>query len=184
MKCMTDVAMGMHYLCERGLIHRVSIHARDKTVETHHNNNYFVLQDLAARNVLVDKNETCKVSDFGLLREVPKDKEIYISQGGGDSPVRWMAPESFNDNIFSEASDVWSYGVLQWEMFNPNKTPYHDLQTIQMVVNVSNGYRLPIPRGCPGLAKKIMRACWKQDPKERPTFLLISNLLTARDRLT
>ena len=120
MKCMSDVAMGMHYLCEKGLIHRVRYYHKEFSKL------YVTMQDLAARNVLVDKNRTCKVSDFGLLREVPKDESIYVSQGGGQSPLRWMAPESISDNIFSEASDVWSYGVLQWEMFNPNKNPYHD----------------------------------------------------------
>ena len=141
------------------------------------------MQDLAARNVLVDENRTCKVSDFGLLREIPKDESIYVSQSGGQSPLRWMAPESISEKIFSEASDVWSYGVLQWEMFNPNKNPYHDLRTEQMIMKVASGYRMPSPRGCPELARKIMRACWEHDPKKRPTFLNISTLLSARDRL-
>ena len=138
-------------------------------------------QDLAARNVLVDKNETCKVSDFGLLREVPKDNTIYVSTYQGPSPLRWMPPESINNRIFSPASDVWSYGILQWEMFNPEKEmPYHNLNDVQMVIRVSEGYRMPIPRGCPGLAAKIMRACWQHEPSNRPSFLLISNLLTQR----
>ena len=125
----------------------------------------------------------CKVSDFGLLRGIPKDEEVYVSQSGGQSPLRWMAPESISDNIFSEASDVWSYGVLQWEMFNPDKNPYHDLQTAQMVAMVAGGYRLPIPRHCPTLAAKIMKGCWDQNPAKRPTFLLISQLLASRDRI-
>jgi tRNA A-37 threonylcarbamoyl transferase component Bud32 len=161
MKCMTDVAMGMHYLSERGLIHR----------------------DLAARNVLVDENKTCKVSDFGLLREVPRDKRVYVSQNDGQSPLRWMAPESITDNIFSPATDVWSYGILQWEMFFPHRNPYHDMDNTQMVAKVSCGYRMAIPRGCPPLVVKIMRACWEHDPKERPNFLLISNLLTRREQI-
>ena len=125
----------------------------------------------------------CKVSDFGLLREVPKDKNVYVSQNEGQSPLRWMAPESINDNIFSSASDVWSYGILQWEMFFPDRNPYHNMQTTQMVAKVSRGYRMPIPRGCPSLAAKIMRACWAHNPKERPTFLQISNLLAQRHKL-
>ena len=137
------------------------------------------LQDLAARNILVDENETCKVSDFGLLREVPKDNSVYISSYHGPSPLRWMPPESIKDKIFSPASDVWSYGILQWEMFNPEKKmPYHNLNDMQMVVKVAEGYRMPIPRVCPGLAAKIMRACWQHEPSNRPSFLLISNLLT------
>ena len=184
MKCMSDIAMGMHYLCERGLIHRVSIYIiyRAFSYQTcHHKINF---QDLAARNVLLDENKTCKVSDFGLLREVPKDKNVYISQGDGPSPLRWMAPESITDNIFSPASDVWSFGVVQWEMFHPNKQPYYDMQTTKMIVKVANGYRMPIPRRSPPLVAKIMKACWQEDPDERPTFLLISNLLSSRDRLS
>ena len=113
-------------------------------------------QDLAARNVLVDENQTCKVSDFGLLREVPKEISV------------------------SPASDVWSYVILQWEMFFPEKIPYQDMEDMQMVTKVCKGFRMPIPRGCPGLAAKIMRACWQQDPENRPSFLLISNLLAQR----
>ena len=142
---------------------------------------YFILmQDLAARNVLVDANETCKVSDFGLLREVPKDNSIYVSQDYGPSPLRWMAPESVNDRIFTPASDVWSYGILLWEMYNPDKIPYYTLEDTQMIVKVASGFRMPTPRRCAPLAAKIMRACWQKNPKQRPSFLLVSNLLTQR----
>ena len=131
----------------------------------------------------MDENKTCKVSDFGLLREVPKDKNVYVSQSKGQSPLRWMAPESITDNIFTPASDVWSYGILQWEMFFPDKTPYHNMENAQMTAKVSSGYRMAIPRGCPPLVARIMRACWAHDPNDRPTFLLISDLLNRRDRL-
>ena len=178
MKSMNDVAMGMHYLGERGLIHRVC-HTTSITA----NQDSSLFQDLAASNVLVDKDRRCKVSDFGLLREVPKDDRVYVSQGDGSSPLRWMAPESITDNIFSTASDVWSFGVLQWEMYFPDQTPYPDMTTRQMVVKVTGGYRLATPRGSPPLIARIMRACWLQNPKDRPTFLRISNLLVRRDRL-
>ena len=133
--------------------------------------------------MLVDKNKTCKISDIGLLREIPKDKNVYVSENKGQSPLRWMAPESISNDIFSPASDVWSFGILQWEMFHPNKNPYHGMPTKQMVAKVSSGYRMAIPRGCPPLAAKIMRSCWAHDPNERPNFLLISDLLSRRDQL-
>ena len=143
-----------------------------------------LIQDLAARNVLVDREKRCKVADFGLLREVPKEEEcVYVSKGDGNSPLRWMAPESITENIFSPASDVWSYGILQWEMFYPNKSPYPDMTTTQMIARVTTGYRLAIPDGCPPLVASIMRACWHHNPKDRPPFLRISNLLIRRDRL-
>ena len=143
-----------------------------------------LIQDLAARNVLVDREKRCKVADFGLLREVPKEEEcVYVSKGDGNSPLRWMAPESITNNIFSPASDVWSYGILQWEMFHPNKSPYPDMTTTQMIAIVTAGYWLAIPDGCPPLVASIMSACWHHNPKDRPTFLCISNLLICRDRL-
>ena len=117
------------------------------------------------------------MSDFGFLREVPKDESVYVSQGDGSSPLRWMAPESIRDKVFSPASDVWSYGILQWEMFYPDKQPYPDMDTPQMITKVANGYQMPIPEECPELVVKIMKACWQMDPTKRPSFLLISNLL-------
>ena len=143
------------------------------------NNLAIFFQDLSSRNVLVDQNRTCKVSDFGLLREVPKDISVYVSQNIGPCPLRWMAPESINDRIFSPASDVWSYGILQWEMFYPHKLPYPDMEDTQVAARVTSGYRMYTPRGCPRLAGKIMRACWQHNPKDRPSFLLISNLLAS-----
>lgn len=131
---MIDVSMGMHYLSERGLVHRVRL--------TQHSLSHYILvslllvQDLAARNVLVGENETCKVSDFGLLRELPKDDSIYHMQTNVPCPVRWMPPESISDREFSPASDVWSFGVLQWEMFYPNKTPYEGLGNMEVAMKV------------------------------------------------
>ena len=75
----------------------------------------------------------CKVSDFGLLRELPKGDALYQSQSDYPWPIRWMAPESLGDRLFSQASDVWSFGVLQWEMFNPTELPYKALKTNQQV---------------------------------------------------
>ncbi len=93
-------------------------------------------QDLAARNVLVSESEICKVADFGLLRELPKDDSFYHMQTNVPCPVRWMPPESINDRKFSTASDVWSFGVLIWEMFNPTKTPYTGFSNIEVATKV------------------------------------------------
>jgi len=73
---------------------------------------------------MVGYDEVCKVGDFGLLRELPKDEDIYISLGKSLAPIRWMAPESLERREFSIASDVWSFGVLMWEMCQPTKLPY------------------------------------------------------------
>ena len=95
---------------------------------------------MAARNILVGENETCKVADFGLLRELPKDDSIYQMQTNVPCPVRWMPPESISQRKFSTASDVWSFGVLQWEMFNPKKTPYSTFGNMEVAMKVTKKY--------------------------------------------
>ena len=122
--------------------------------------------------------EVCKVSDFGLLREIPDGDEIYVATHNMPFPIRWMAPESLGDRVFSSASDVWSFGVLLWEMSNPTKNPYSEIKTnFQCALKVSNGYRLEIPHLYPEIVKSIMTSCWQHQPAKRPSFLLISTLL-------
>ncbi|KAL5457396.1 hypothetical protein EMCRGX_G034648 [Ephydatia muelleri] len=161
-KYMIDVAMGMHYISERGLVHR----------------------DLAARNVLVRENEICKVADFDLLRELPEElpeeNSIYEPTANAPLPVRWMATESIKGKKFSVASDVWSYGILMWEMFNPDKMPYPTFSNMECIMKVSEGYRLLLPRRTPPIVVKLMRACWHKQPEKRPSFLIISTLLTTK----
>ena len=119
----------------------------------------------------------CKVADFGLVHDA--QQELHASPSRGTSPVRWMAPESMSKGVFSTASDIWSYGILQWEMFNPHKLyPYPTLQNDEVVEKVIQGYPLPVPRHTPQMIVRIMKACWKIDPSLRPSFLLISKLLT------
>lgn len=137
------------------------------------------MQDLAARNVMVASNEICKVADFGLLRELPTDETIYIQSSKTPVPIRWMAPESIEKRQFSTASDIWSYGVLLWEMFQPTKLPYaehHD--NMQCAIAIIQGHRLQVPKSYPPMVERIMKACWHQEPQKRPSFLLISSLLT------
>lgn len=157
-KYMIDVAMAMSYISEKGLVHR----------------------DLAARNILVDDKELCKVGDFGLLRELPAGCDIYVSSSSDPLPCRWMALESLADGHFSVASDVWSYGILMWEMFKPSKVPYEELGPFQIVSKLKDGYRLPLPRGIPRVLGDVMKACWNKDPSKRPSFLLICTKLTMR----
>ena len=98
----------------------------------------------------------CKVADFGLVREVAKDTSVYIAQKPGLSPLRWMAPESLEKRVFSPASDVWSFGILVWEMFNSKKEyPYHDMHNQEMVIQVAKGYRLPTPRNVHPIVVRI-----------------------------
>ncbi|KAL5503422.1 hypothetical protein EMCRGX_G010370 [Ephydatia muelleri] len=149
-KYMIDIAMAMNYVSEKGLVHR----------------------DLAARNVLVDGDELCKVGDFGLLRELPADSDIYVPQSDDPLPCRWMALDSLTDRRFSVASDVWSYGVLMWEMFKPKKMPYKESNPFEIVSKLKDGYRLPLPRGIPRVLGDIMKACWKKRPKQETQLFI------------
>ena len=136
------------------------------------------VQDLAARNIMVGDNEQCKVADFGLLRELDDYKEVYTSSNTSMCPLRWMAPESVEYRQFSTASDIWSYGILLWEMFNPTEIPYSEFSNVQFPAKVVQGHTLPIPCQCPQTVAKIMKSCWHLIPSERPSFALISIVLT------
>lgn len=136
------------------------------------------MQDLAARNIMVGDNEDCKVADFGLLRELDDYQEVYISSNTSLCPLRWMAPESVEHKQFSTASDVWSYGILLWEMFNPTELPYSDLDDVQFAIKVAHGHTLSIPPQCPPIVAKIMKSCWNLIPSRRPSFAYICVLLT------
>ena len=176
---MLDIAMGMHYISEKGLIHRVSCQiAQDNIIMA---SKLILLQDLAARNIMVGKNEICKVGDFGLLREIPKDATPYVSTSKNSLfPLRWLAPESLAEREFSPASDVWSFGVVLWEMANPGAKPYGgELNEFECGLRVVGGMRLETPSVYPPTVQRIMKACWHKDPSKRPSFLLISSLLTS-----
>ena len=128
--------------------------------------------------MMVDDRETCKVADFGLLREIPKDNTIYLAMTEMPWPIRWMAPESLIDREFSPASDVWSFGVLLWEMYYPNRLPFDEFSNLQIPTKLLSGDRLSIPPAYPSDVASIMKACWQKKPEKRPSFLYISKILT------
>ena len=128
---------------------------------------------------MVGKNEICKVGDFGLLREIPKDSTSYIAKSSCLLPVRWMAPESLSEHEFSPASDIWSYGVVLWEMVNPGAKPYGEVVSeFECGLKIIGGLKPDIPTCYPCTVQKIMKACWHKQPSKRPSFLLVSSLLT------
>uniref|UniRef100_A0A1B6E4F9 receptor protein-tyrosine kinase n=2 Tax=Clastoptera arizonana TaxID=38151 RepID=A0A1B6E4F9_9HEMI len=142
-----QVARGMEFLSSKGIIHR----------------------DLAARNVLIGENQICKVADFGFARDVITS-HVYERKSEGRLPIRWMAPESLYDNIFSVKSDIWSFGVLIWEIVTLGSTPYPGLAAADVMRRVREGYRLDKPEHCRRELYNIMYYCWDSDPKERPNF--------------
>ena len=127
---------------------------------------------------MVNHDEICKVGDFGLLRKIPKDADVYIAKSEFALPIRWMAPESYTKKEFSPATDVWSFGVVMWEMYNPTKSPYEDMDNMECIIKVSQGTRLSIPELYPEIVRKIMKACWQMDASKRPSFMLCAALLT------
>lgn len=149
-----QVAKGMEYLSSKGIIHR----------------------DLAARNILVGENKTCKVADFGFARDVITS-HVYERKSEGRLPIRWMAPESLYDNIFTTKTDVWSFGILMWEIVTLGSTPYPGLAAAEVMRRVRDGYRLEKPEHCKREMYNIMYYCWDPDPNERPSFSELTCLL-------
>ncbi|XP_065670769.1 cytoplasmic tyrosine-protein kinase BMX isoform X7 [Hydra vulgaris] len=141
--------------------------------------NKFIHRDLAARNCLVGENSMIKVGDFGLARYVLDDE--YTASEGSKFPVRWAAPEVIEYTKFSSKSDVWSFGVLTWEVFTGGKSPYAMLNNYQVANEVRKGYRLEEPNNCPKDIYTLMCNCWHQTPERRPSFCSIKEHL---ERLT
>lgn len=127
----------------------------------------YVHRDLAARNILVGNNNTVKVADFGLSRAV---EDFYEAHEGAKFPIKWTAPEACLKNQFSIKSDVWSFGILLTELVTYGRVPYAGMNNKQVVEEVERGYRMPKPQLCPEKLYEIMKACWRNEPLERPTF--------------
>uniref|UniRef100_UPI00358E5829 insulin receptor-like n=1 Tax=Myxine glutinosa TaxID=7769 RepID=UPI00358E5829 len=132
----------------------------------------FVHRDLAARNCMVSDDYTVKIGDFGMARDV-YETDYYRKGGQGLLPVRWMAPESLKDGVFTTYSDVWSFGVVLWEIATLAEQPYQGMSNEQVLRFVVDGGTLSFPVGCADKLTRLMSMCWKNDPKMRPTFLEI-----------
>ncbi|XP_046746923.1 vascular endothelial growth factor receptor 3-like [Diprion similis] len=125
--------------------------------------------DLAARNILLSDNNVVKICDFGLSKSL-RDEENLTNNEGGPLPVKWMAIESLRDRVFSTKSDVWSYGIVLWELFSLGNTPYYGIRPHDMCQTLADGYRMERPKYAPQSLYDIMSRCWKEEPSERPSF--------------
>ncbi|KAL2104315.1 hypothetical protein ACEWY4_001183 [Coilia grayii] len=147
--CLVDmaaqVADGMCYLESQNSIHR----------------------DLAARNVLVGENYICKVADFGLARII---KEPFYLSADKKIPYKWCAPEAISHGRFSNKSDVWSFGILLYEIITYGGVPYPGFNTNEVYDHIIQGYRMPAPSNCPKFIYDIMFSCWSANPDDRPSF--------------
>lgn len=125
---------------------------------------HVVHRDLAARNVLLSENGEAKVADFGLAST---DGSTIDS---GKLPIKWTAPEALRHQQFSNKSDMWSFGVLLWEIYSFGRVPYPRIPLGEVVKHVEKGYQMESPEGCPAPVYNIMKDAWGLDPTDRPTF--------------
>ncbi|RXN28472.1 macrophage colony-stimulating factor 1 receptor-like isoform X1 [Labeo rohita] len=134
-------------------------------------------RDLAARNVLVADCRVVKICDFGLARDIMNDLN-YVVKGNARLPVKWMSPESIFECLYTVQSDVWSYGVLLWEIFSLGMSPYPNVVIdAQFYKMIKDGYHMPQPDFAPCEMYKIMKMCWSLEPTLRPTFANIRELI-------
>ncbi|XP_030556621.1 vascular endothelial growth factor receptor 1 isoform X6 [Drosophila novamexicana] len=143
-----QVARGMYYLSSKKVLHG----------------------DLAARNILLCEDNVVKICDFGLARSMYRG-DNYKKSESGKLPIKWLALESLSDHVFSTYSDVWSFGIVLWELFSLAKVPYPGIDPNQELFNkLNDGYRMEKPPYANQEVYEIMLECWRKNPESRPLF--------------
>jgi serine/threonine protein kinase len=150
LRIIKSIIAGMQYLVQKNIVHR----------------------DLSLRNLLVGRGNELdkyivKISDFGLSRIMGKN---YYKTDDATIPIRWSAPEVLEKGIFSSKSDVWSFGIVLWELFSLGNIPYTGMTNKEVIQFVLSDNRLEKPTKCPDEIYELMLKCWNKNPQERPTF--------------
>ncbi|XP_053664463.1 platelet-derived growth factor receptor alpha [Anopheles marshallii] len=135
-------------------------------------------RDLAARNILIDERKTLKISDFGLSRT-----GIYVNTRNKKVPLRWLSIEAMRDNLYSNKSDVWAFGIVLWEIGTLGGYPYPSISNHELFAYLQGGKRLERPENCTAEVYELMLQCWREDPNERPSFKQISKHLQPHRRI-
>ncbi|GCB69656.1 hypothetical protein scyTo_0001098 [Scyliorhinus torazame] len=148
------IASGMKYLSEMGYIHKI----------------------LAAHKILVNSNLVCKVAGFRQAHEEKVDS-VFTTMGG-KATVLWAAPEAIQYHRYSTASDVWSFGIVMWEVMSYGERPYWDMSNQDVIKAVEDGFRLSAPMNCPSRLHQLMLECWQKDRNDRPKFAQILSILS------
>ena len=154
-KMAMEVSDGMGFLSSQNVVHR----------------------DLSARNILVGKNMQMKIADFGMARDVAQSDNEYQMESDDIVPVRWMALESLQLGTYTSSSDVWSFGIVVWEIFTMGCRPYSGIHNHEIVNFLQSGQRMKQPDHCPNEIFEIMKMCWSYIPTARPTFHQLSEML-------
>lgn len=141
-----DICEGMCYLERENVVHR----------------------DLAARNILLDSMLKAKISDFGLAKKASDCN--HAESTVGKFPIKWTAPEALRYSQFSTKSDIWSFGVLLWEIFSFGRVPYPRIPIQDVIRHIEKGYRMESPEGCPTEITRLMNDAWSLEPERRPSF--------------
>jgi len=147
------IAAGMLHLHEHNIVHR----------------------DLAARNILLTGSGDPKISDFGMSRILQKEEEGKTKKNLG--PIRWMAPESLSQGTYSKKSDVWSFGIVVYEIV-ARREPHTEVNPLEVGLLIRDQHLTPkIPINCPPILRTLMQLCWQADPNQRPSFTEICRWL-------